>query len=198
MIASLSDTVSAANLNFSPAGALVPGSLFGWNGNSYFQPDRLEPGRGYWVRVSRDCSIQLSREGVHKTDLGRLISRVDPSWVKIEFGNVGDKKGAIYLADSLDSDRPYFLPPLPPDKGTDVRFAQNRYVEDARHSPVSMIVTGIEKTVELTVSNLGTKKLVIHRMIGDKRDIPILEGKRLSLEPRGYTLTARLTTLGKE
>jgi uncharacterized protein (TIGR02145 family) len=42
-----------------PAGIIVPGAIFGFD-VSYFSPEVIEPGKGYWIRASADGDITIS------------------------------------------------------------------------------------------------------------------------------------------
>ncbi len=60
LVGSVTSTVAASALTASPADAIVPGTLYSWNGTSYENPTVLEPGKGYWVFVNKACTLTVS------------------------------------------------------------------------------------------------------------------------------------------
>jgi len=64
MIGVISSPVAASSVTSSPPGILRSG-FFGYT-DRYFIAETLEPGFGYWVRVSREGFIVLHAEGMRK------------------------------------------------------------------------------------------------------------------------------------
>jgi hypothetical protein len=60
LVGSVSSPVPVANLTSNPPGAIVGGTLWGWNGSAYVTPTLLEPGKGYWVFVNAPCTLTVS------------------------------------------------------------------------------------------------------------------------------------------
>ena len=60
LIGSVTAPVSASALTSNPSGAIVGGTLFGWNGTAYSSPATLEPGKGYWVFVNAPCTLSIT------------------------------------------------------------------------------------------------------------------------------------------
>jgi hypothetical protein len=60
LIGSVTNSVPDSALTSSPAGAIVPGTLFGWDGTTYVHPATIEPGHGYWVLVNAPCTLKIS------------------------------------------------------------------------------------------------------------------------------------------
>jgi hypothetical protein len=60
LVGALSDSVVATALTSTPSNAIVPGTLYGWNGTNYITPTVMEPGKGYWVLVNQPCLISMS------------------------------------------------------------------------------------------------------------------------------------------
>jgi hypothetical protein len=58
---SLSSTVPLSSLTSNPPGAIVPGSVYTFDGTSYILASSFEPGRGYWVRVNQACTLFLQQ-----------------------------------------------------------------------------------------------------------------------------------------
>jgi hypothetical protein len=62
LIGSLTQTASPSAIVTQPSGAMVPGTLYGWNGTNYVTPTILEPGKGYWVLVNQACVVSMSTQ----------------------------------------------------------------------------------------------------------------------------------------
>jgi hypothetical protein len=60
LVGSVTSPVSVSALTSSPADAIVPGTLYAWNGTSYENPTTLVPGQAYWVFVNKACSLTVS------------------------------------------------------------------------------------------------------------------------------------------
>ena len=77
LIGAPTDTRPVTDLSSIPDGAIVSGAIFGYNG-SYSYPSMLEPGMGYWVRLSEPCILFYSPQANHstsKSEKGRRSSR---------------------------------------------------------------------------------------------------------------------------
>jgi hypothetical protein len=63
LIGALTESVPVSHLTTSPPGAIRPGTLNGWDGQTqqYFYPETLEPGSGYWVLLGQSCTIYIKR-----------------------------------------------------------------------------------------------------------------------------------------
>jgi hypothetical protein len=59
LVGSVTGAVPASALTSNPPGAIVGGTLYGWNGTSYAAPTTLEPGKGYWVFVNAPCTLTV-------------------------------------------------------------------------------------------------------------------------------------------
>lgn len=62
LIGSLSDDVAATSLQTTPSGAIVPGTLIGWDGSGYYAPTTLTAGAGYWIFVNAPCTVVLGSQ----------------------------------------------------------------------------------------------------------------------------------------
>jgi hypothetical protein len=64
LIGSVTSSVPVSSLTSNPPGAIVPSTLYGWDGSIYSAPSTLEPGKGYWVFVSAPCTLTVSSGSV--------------------------------------------------------------------------------------------------------------------------------------
>ena len=56
MIGGYDNSALVSGLTTTPAGLIVAGTVYGWNG-AYFNPTNLEPGYGYWLLSTGDGVI---------------------------------------------------------------------------------------------------------------------------------------------
>jgi uncharacterized repeat protein (TIGR02543 family) len=60
LVGSITNAVAASKLTSVPSTAIVPGTLYGYNGASYVAPTTLVPGKGYWVLINAPCTLTIS------------------------------------------------------------------------------------------------------------------------------------------
>jgi uncharacterized repeat protein (TIGR02543 family) len=60
LVGSITNAVPASKLTSVPSTAIVPGTLYGYNGASYVAPTTLVPGKGYWVLINAPCTLTIS------------------------------------------------------------------------------------------------------------------------------------------
>ena len=159
-----------------PSGTTVLSHFFGY-ASSYFSEDTLEPGFGYWVKVSsagklilntgsaflepsyaRVAKIPADNQAMNILSLLSSIGEVS----RITFSDVHKRTATLYFfTDSRQIDPSQDeLPPLAPPGSLDVRFKTNQLVESADHHEskvIPVIVQGMEYplTMEWDVASSG-------------------------------------------
>ena len=119
--------VRADRITSAPSG-IVQTSFFAFD-DGYASADTLRPGRGYWVRVSQDGTLDLSGEG---QAAARMSGMTEPepvrSQTRLTITDADQKTSVLTLfRDASVSDLGRFaLPPRPPAPAFDVRFASDR------------------------------------------------------------------------
>jgi hypothetical protein len=61
LVGSVTASVPVTALTSNPPGAIVPGTVFGWNGSAYATPTTIEPGSAYWVLVDQPCTLTIQQ-----------------------------------------------------------------------------------------------------------------------------------------
>ena len=61
LVGSVSSALPTAHLASTPSGAIVSGSVYGFDGLRYEVPEELEPGKGYWVFVNAPCTLTIAQ-----------------------------------------------------------------------------------------------------------------------------------------
>ena len=143
MIGVNSFPVPVANITPIPP-VTISSSFFGYDGSTYVEEDILEPGSGYWIKVSEAGKLILQSQSTLTAATQLLAikgSKTTLSGSKIvkfaqehklntlNFADAGGRNTSLYFsAKSLSTDLVKFdLPPSPP-SGFDVRFRSNRKV----------------------------------------------------------------------
>ena len=122
------DIVPANGLTTTPPG-LIGGPVYGFSGG-YFIPTNLEPGHGYWVKLTGAGQINIPDGGLAKGNR-EVVEWFKDDWGKITITDVSGKSFTLYAVkgDSpdggagVDLDQ-YELPPAPPTGMFDIRLQQ--------------------------------------------------------------------------
>ncbi len=143
MIGTNSFPVPVVNITPIPP-VTITSSFFGYDGSTYVEEEILEPGSGYWVKVSEAGKLilqsqsalaaspqLLAAKGSKTTLTGTTIAKFaqEQKLNTLNFTDASGKSTSLYFsAKSLSTDLVKFdLPPSPP-SGFDVRFRSNRKV----------------------------------------------------------------------
>ena len=106
-----------------PDGIIVPGTFYGFEG-TYLNSSTLAPGKGYWVNALSAGEVTI----------GSSLSKSYPEFVDLTIGaNELNINGlSLYFGIEIpDKDKlSYRLPPKPPDGVFDVRFTNDRILEN--------------------------------------------------------------------
>ena len=135
-------SIAVGSLTTTPPG-LISGSIFKYN-NGYEPAVSIDPGFGYWVKLTSAGSINFPSENdaAQKTI---AVLRPDGSG-KIIFTDNSGRSYTLYTAkDKLSA---YELPPYPPQGMFDVRFSTQRYAEDLS-SPKAIEMSGVEYPIHI-------------------------------------------------
>ena len=173
LIGGLSDTIPAGSVLSVPP-STITSSFFGYL-NRYYVSDSLLPGFGYWVKM--DTAGELVLTSQHTVPV--TTARVD------ELGGLGkisirDSAGneEVLRFGSRTAGKSYFLPPIPPAGGFDVRFATSTSVE--------ALGDEMSREIPIRISSSSYPLKVLWE--GGSNDIAAVlnvDGRRISLESHG-------------
>ncbi|WP_337865324.1 choice-of-anchor J domain-containing protein [Ignavibacterium sp.] len=109
---------------------LISSNFYGFTpGNGYQTVSVLNPGYGYWVKLSSSGKINLNSLTFNHTE--EKIFKPNPEWIKITLTDAEGKNSTLYLTKSDESTDFFELPPLPFPDIFDVRFSSQKYVENS-------------------------------------------------------------------
>ena len=147
------EIVPSASLTTIPSG-LIAGPVYGYSGG-YFIPANLEPGRGYWVKLSADGQIIIP-DASFKTNT-EVVKWFKDDWGKISFIDAAGKNYVLYAVNGNVDLSLYELPPAPPAGMFDVRFSSGRIAEDINSSIKGIEMSGVTYPLTVRVEGMDIK-----------------------------------------
>ncbi|GAB4375986.1 MAG: hypothetical protein Kow0042_21820 [Calditrichia bacterium] len=129
MIGALSTDIALSQVH-DPAGIIVPGTLFGFDG-AYYVSDSLKQGRGYWIRAVSSGQIFISNEQVATPPAAEKWGKIREQMPALIFRDARGASGTLYFKSDGEPLADYMfrgLPPLPPVGAFDVRFEGDLWV----------------------------------------------------------------------
>jgi hypothetical protein len=173
MVGVYDKAVTAANITTTPAGILS--SVFFGFANGYSQANILESGKGYWIRVTQNGTLNLP------ASVGKIAAQESfkpkSEWGRISITDAAGRSAALYLVpedDIVTGD----LPPVPPQGVFDVRFAADRFIEHGS----AQIINLQSMTYPAVIEAVNTRLNITDAATGGKLFTAKVEnGKRVFL-----------------
>jgi hypothetical protein len=169
------EIVPAAGLTTIPSG-LITGPVYGYSGG-YFTPANLEPGNGYWVKLSGDGQIIIPDAALKVTD--QVVDWFKDNWGRITFIDAEGKNFTLYAVEGEVDLNLYELPPPPPAGLFDIRFGSGRIAEDLSSSVKTIEMSGV--TYPLTVRVHG-KDIRLMDEGGKMLNVSLKDGEDIVIE----------------
>ncbi len=193
IIGAYNKSIPVTSVVTDPVG-ILQSQFFGFD-SMYCASAYLEPGKGYWVKVSKPGTIYWSGS-LAKGNITLADPEVSDEWTKIVVEDANRQKVVLYVSTEQKGYELFDLPPVPPTGSFDVRFSNDKNIismndldkELAINSaayPIRITVQGedlrfrdkingrtVDKVVksgsELVLTNSKFNKLII-----EKADIPL-------------------------
>ena len=147
LIGSLTNSIAVGTIVQNPSG-IVQSSYFGFNGG-YVAAATLDPGKGYWVKVSQNGTLTLDHSFVAK---GSGLQIPDATLNRIVFVDAAGHQGALYYGKGGANPSLYEVPPIPPAGSFDVRFASGSFAEFESDTSRKVSVQLMVPVYPLTIS----------------------------------------------
>lgn len=141
-----SQEVMVEDLTTTPSG-IISSQLYGFE-ETYQVVESLKPGKGVWVKVSQDGTINLGGGGKSRKI---TLPTVQKDWTKLKVVDYEGNVNHLYLSEDKSSLSAFELPPRPPEGTKDVRFSSDRYVESKSKGSVEMELNSLNYPVQLSV-----------------------------------------------
>ncbi|MDP6684666.1 MAG: choice-of-anchor B family protein [Candidatus Marinimicrobia bacterium] len=153
IISGISDVVNVNEGIYDPAGILIPGTFYGFDGN-YQNSNVLEPGKGYWVRAMADGEIIISSSTLSTT---KVVVEEPENANTLTFGN----QTLYFGIDIPDKEMlSYSLPPKPPTGAMDVRFSGDTKLCASDECVIEVMNDGSPLTFECDIKDSEVWELV--------------------------------------
>jgi len=154
MIGALSKPIAASSIQQNPTGNLSS-NYFGYNG-SYTIADTLLPHRGYWIKAKNDGQLYLNSTSIAPATSTSPTASKSPENI-VTFTDAAKHHQSLFFTNDESQNgksSQYELPPLPPDGGFDVRFA-NGCLAAAAPGDMQILVTSANYPVTVTWTAAG-------------------------------------------
>lgn len=200
MIGGLSVPVATNTITSDPPG-IVGSSYFGYNAG-YGVSTTLEPGSGYWIKVSQDGKLILNASAAQAGAQAK-----EPASPAFHALTVQDKLGrhqTLYVSTvGTENLSRYELPPVPPAGLFDVRFASGRMLEVAqggKEFPITISSADYPLTISWDAGNPAPREnlasLNASVLIG-KEEISLKTGGSVMISNPVTGFTLRLSGQGE-
>ncbi len=211
LIGSISYPIPSTNVYAIPP-AEIQSLFFGFSNNKgYSLADTLQPGKGYWVRMSAKGSLVMSQSP--------LVSKATPFSVKqstiksnskidvnellhnstsITFRDYTEKERSLYL--SIPSEhqiQSFDLPPSPPAGIFDARFHSNTMMEFFDVTTAKKVIVNVSSG-KYPVEISWTSSLLPYQLVIDGTTISLNNDGKYTLNQPASSIAVIYTPLGKE
>ncbi len=132
LIGSISDSISTSAVESIPAGISDSSAYYSFDGG-YQASFSIQPGKGYWTKVSQDGMLILNSPGISKQNKVARIAHDVPNFLNsLMIEDATGNHQTLYFGEQNEGVpfSSYFdLPPVPPPGIFDMRFASQKLVE---------------------------------------------------------------------
>ena len=142
-------SVSAGNLTTDPPG-LLTGPVY-WYSSGYQVAATLEPGYGYWAKLTDTAQIIIPETLAKETE---VVDYFPADWGKIILTDAEGINYTLYAVKGEVDLTQYELPPAPPEGMFDIRYGSERIAEDLSKDIQSIEMRGIRYPVRVKVENM--------------------------------------------
>ena len=141
---------STADITTTPSG-LQTGLIYGYSSEGYQVADNLNPGYGYWIKLTGDGEINLPP--VFFKGNSETTELLKEDWGRIIFTDKAGKRYILYLAKGEVNLDEFELPPLPPDGMFDIRYSSGRFADKFSNDLKLIEMRGIEYPITVRIEN---------------------------------------------
>jgi hypothetical protein len=146
-------SVPVASVTTSPSG-IVQSPFFEYN-NGYSQAENLNPGKGYWVKVKQNGTLTLTTTYPKNLPKNVYAESIDNNWPTITVTDANGNQTRLYLTESEKISYAYELPPAPPTGAFDVRFVNDKYVDDISLGNYDIALNSVVYPIKVRLENFS-------------------------------------------
>ena len=144
--------VATSSITTNPPG-LQTGTIFKYSGGYHFATT-LEPGFGYWIKLTSAGYIILPEEAT------KAIKEIDPfpeDWGRIVLTDAAGVSYTLYAVNGQVDLSQYELPPAPPAGMYDFRYTSGRIAEDLSNSVKTIEMSGVVYPLTVRVEGMDIR-----------------------------------------
>jgi hypothetical protein len=145
-------SVLTANVTTNPPG-LQSGLIYKYS-TGYQIANTLDPGYGYWIKISGAGQIIIPETLAKET---RLVKYFPDDWGRIVLKDASGINYTLYAVKGEVDLNLYDLPPAPPSGMFDIRYGSGRIAEDINSSVKSIELNGVTYPVTVRVENMDIR-----------------------------------------
>ncbi len=153
LVGSAYKTVPVSSVTTNPSG-ILQSPFFEYNGG-YSQATELVKGKGYWVKVKQNGEIILRTEYPKTISKDIYVESIDISWPSILITDANGNQMRLYLTETQKLESTYELPPSPPIGAFDVRFADDKYVDDISSGSYMIELNSVSYPISIRLENFS-------------------------------------------
>jgi hypothetical protein len=152
LIGCYENIVATTNLTTTPPGQ-ISGPVYKYSGG-YQVATTLDPGYGYWIKLSQACQINIPNTFTKNVEAGEYFPE---DWGKIVLTDASGINYTLYaVKGEVDLDQ-YEMPPIPPSGIFDIRFSSGRRAEDLNTAIKTIEISAITYPLTIRVENMDIR-----------------------------------------
>jgi len=132
----------------------------------YSQATDVTKGKGYWVKTNNDGKIYLASSYPKLNPSQVPVEVVDNIWPTMIITDAAGNQTKLYFGSNVQFEGRYELPPVPPSGVFDVRFQNNKYVEDASIGKYQVALNSAAYPVRIRLENFDETTFSINDGLG--------------------------------
>ena len=177
LIGTFNNNVPVASITSNPPN-IITSNFYGYN-NGYFVATELLPGKGYWIKVSQNGTLNLPTTFVKSADFIKQNEEFE-KFNRIIISDADNNKTILYLTNSEISSSKYELPPIPPSGVFDARFTSDRFVENISDGNIELSVNTPSYPIKIKVEGIEVR---LRDLINGKLvDVKLKDGEEIIIE----------------
>ncbi|MBE0571498.1 MAG: T9SS type A sorting domain-containing protein [Ignavibacteriaceae bacterium] len=174
LIGGYETAVPTNSLTTTPPG-LISGPVYNYSGQ-YQIATSLEPGRGFFVKLTGDGQFNLPGELTNRNS--EEINYFNQDWGKIILTDASGSSFVLYLVNDEVDLNLFELPPFPPEGAFDIRFASGRIAENLNCGTQTLLMSGIMYPIKVQVENVA---VTLQDQSGNKLNADLIHGEEITV-----------------
>ena len=182
MLGGYENVVDVTALTTTPAGQIVYPIYKFIPGTGYQAATTLDPGYGYWVKVSSACQINIPSTLAKGN--GKSEEYFNDDWGRITMTDATGSSYTLYAIKGEVDLNKYELPPLPPAGIMDVRYSSGRVAEDINSGSKTIDMNSVVYPVKVVVENMNIR---LQDVTGSEINVNLKSGEEVTISNKAIS-----------